>query len=361
MDKAAAATLLARVGRGRLGRARARAMRAELRLALLHRAATAIARSARGFVARAQLSRVVQQRRPCEPSEVLQAIARGFLCRVALRRLRARAASAHAEEPLESTKELVLKALAVSGVIADANTWQAMSFQQLVQKLADQILSADTRGEQQLATSYAGAQETEQEIGSLNEQAVLQATRVRDLVDPSSMAKSDPIQQLCRMLADLQADVATMDAVAELVAEWASSQKAAGADAAKQLVSDDNVGPGSIRPLALAGLATLVGEGAAAAQPAEQVISSPGTACGPDSDAQHDAPKPKIEATGNVRAELPTGITPLAVAGLAALVGEGFAARTDRTDASTDRMLCSVLEAAKAEAAKAHILRAQAA
>ena len=44
-----------------------------------------------------------------------------------------------------------------------------------------------------------------------------------------------------------------------------------------------------------------------------------------------------------------------------AVVGEGAVARTDRTDASTDRMLCSVLEAAKAEASKAHILRAQAA
>ena len=121
--------------------------------------------------------------------------------------------------------------------------------------------------------------------------------------------------------------------------------------------------PTGINPLALAGLTALVGEGATAALPAEHVISSAGSAGGPDldGDGQHDAPEPQIEATGNVRAELPTGITPLAVAGLAALVGEGAAARTDRTDASTDRMLCSVLEAAKAEAAKAHILRAQAA
>jgi hypothetical protein len=87
---------------------------------------------------------------------------------------------------------------------------------------------------------------------------------------------------------------------------------------------------------------------AAAALPVERMPVSSGLS-GPESDRHDVAPTPKVEASGDVCTVKPVDISRLALPTLAAPVGESATARTDRTDASTERTVCAVLHAAKAE------------
>jgi hypothetical protein len=150
--------------------------------------------------------------------------------------------------PWQQTKERLIQALVVTGV-PDQNSasWQTMGVQQLAQKLADQILSADTAATEPVLVGATGPSsriaqgnphgEMQQAATDLVDQASASVAPL-ELLESSSRAPNSHTKQLAlralatdpalvQMLADLHGNVATLDVVAAAIAECLSSRQPA--------------------------------------------------------------------------------------------------------------------------------------